>query len=374
MVEQTKKVNYCLISKHGNKCSQIKVFFNYVVFYFYIQRGVDMEYVLPEMYKITEELEEITAQKIKAGDIGVIVPGGKGQIPVLFSKGKCLAEAYENSLIALWTKGVLLKTQYDQEGISPSKDCSMTMVIEEPLSEPFIHKAFPGGIEDLEEYRQEVVEGSKNHWTRDPGNPDDNRWEYTYNERMTAYKVPGLEKVINQFENMAQAIAKSPETRRAQIITWQPWMDPHVYDPACWQSLWGRIIRDSAGTENYSDEKGQAYLNLNMRFRSRDAYKASFMNDFGFIHLAKKLAERISEIKAEEVKLGRFIDHSDSFHLYGNYFEEFSNTFVKQLFKRTFEERTMRLNSDIIQTIIEEAKPKIKEKIAEQDKKYNISN
>jgi len=330
-----------------------------------------MEYTLPEKYRLSENFKELLQKKATSGEIGVIIPSGNGQIPVLFTKGKCLPEAWENSIIALWGYGTLIRTQYDRKEDPPSKDATMIMIIEDPLSEPFIHLSFPGGIEDLEEYRQEVVEGVKNHWIRDPDDPEDTRWEYTYNERMTAYRVPGLDKPLNQLEQMAQALADTPITRRSQIITWQPWMDNGIDDPACWQSLWGRIIWENTSAEIYSDQKGQAYLNLNMRFRSRDAYKAAFMNDYAFIHLAKKLADRISELRGEEIKLGRFIDQSDSYHIYGSYFDEFTNHFLKLLFERSFEERTWRLDADFVQDIIEEAKPKIKKKIAQQDQKYN---
>ena len=316
--------------------------------------------LFPEKAEKILQVHELAEQKVRACDIGVIIPGGHGQIPVLFSKGKCLPEAWENSLVALFSYGTLLETQYDKEEDPPSRDCSMIMIIEDPLSEPMIHRSFPGGLEDLEEYREEVVEGIKNHWIRDPNDPDDSRWEYTYNERMFDYKVPGLEESINQFEGMAQALAKSPITRRAQMVSWQPWMDLGAYDPACWQSLWGRITRD---------EKGTAYLNLNMRFRSRDAYKAAFMNDFAFIDLAKKLAEKISELRGEEVKLGRYIDQSDSYHIYGSYFNEFFNGFIKLLFDRkNLEDRTW--TTEFARPIFEEAKPLIKRKIAEQDEKY----
>ncbi len=316
--------------------------------------------LFPEKAEKILQVRELAEQKILAGDIGVIIHGGNGQIPVLFSKGKCLPEAWENSLVALFTYGTFMETQYDKDEDPPSRDCSMTMIIEDPLAEPMIHRSFPGGLEDLEEYREEVVDGIKNHWVRDPNDPDDNRWEYTYNERMFNYKVPGLEEQINQFDGMAQTLAKSPITRRAQMVSWQPWIDLGAYDPACWQSLWGRIIRDDTGV---------SYLNLNMRFRSRDAYKAAFMNDFAFIDLSKKLAERISELRGEEIKLGRYVDQSDSYHIYGSYFNEFFNGFVKLLFDReNFEDRTW--TTEFARPIFEEAKPFIKSKIAEQDKKY----
>lgn len=316
----------------------------------------------PERREDIGRMLDLAQSKAENRDIGILVPPDSGQIPVLFARGTCLPEAWENSLVAVFAYGALLETQYDKKDDPPSLDCTMIMTIDNPGSEPMIHRSFPGGLEDLEEYRQEVVDGIKNHWVRDPDNPDDNRWEYTYNERMRAYKVPGLPEVVDQFEGMACALAASPITRRAQMISWQPWMDLGAYDPACWQSLWGRIMRDDAGV---------ARLNLNMRFRSRDAYKAAFMNDFAFIDLAHRLASRVAELRGEDVLLGRFVDQSDSYHIYGSYFDEFFNGFIKLLFNRAdFADRTW--TTDFARPFFEEAKPMIKRKIAEQDAKYGL--
>lgn len=287
------------------------------------------------------------------GLITVLHPAGDGSIPVLSARGRCLPEAWENSLVALFAYGEFVATQYDKPGDPPSLDCSMIMVIEDPLSEPMIHRSFPGGLEDLEEYRQEVVDGIKDHWIRDPNDPEDTRWEYTYHERMVSYKVPGLAEPVNQLDGMARALADAPHTRRAQMVSWQPWADLGAYDPACWQSLWGRILRDPAGA---------ARLSLNMRFRSRDAYKAAFMNDFAFLDLARRLAGRISELRGEEVRLGRFVDQSDSYHLYGSYFRDFGDGFLKLLFDReNFEDRTW--TTEFAAPIFEEAKETVKRKV-----------
>jgi thymidylate synthase len=312
-------------------------------------------------------LLEYHKQLLDSGRIGQLVGPGNGNIPVLFAKGKNLPEAWENSLVNLWVAGCDIRTEYDDKDGKgdyihpPSKDCSMMIAIEDPLSEPYIHKCFPGGLEDLEEYRQEVIDGIKDHWIRDRNDPADQRWEYTYHERLTGYRVPGLKDAIDQFERMAQGLAKSPNTRRAQVVSWKPWEDNDVSDPPCWQSYWGRILKDEAGKPR---------LNLNMRFRSRDAYKAAFMNDFAFILLGKKLAARISEIAGEEVTLGRFIDHSDSYHIYGSYFAEFEKTFIKQLLSRSFAERTWRSDESFVQETFDEAKAVIIDKIKKQDEKY----
>ncbi|MFC1511855.1 hypothetical protein ACFL5H_01510 [Candidatus Latescibacterota bacterium] len=320
----------------------------------------DLARLYPDRAEQIIYMARLADEKMRAGDIGVIAPEEDGQIPVLFAKGRCLPEAWENSLIALFARGTLLETQYDKEGNPPSRDCTMTMVVEEPLGEPMIHRSFPGGLEDLEEYRQEVVDGIKDHWVRDPDDPEDTRWEYTYHERMFSYRVPGLSEPVDQFEGMAQSLASSPFTRRAQMVSWQCWQDLGAYDPACWQSLWGRIVHGPDGI---------ARLNLNMRFRSRDAYKAAFMNDFAFIDLARRLAAQVGELRGEEVRLGRFVDQSDSYHIYGSYFDEFFDRFIKLLFARPdFADRTW--TSEFAAPFFEEARPMIKKKVEEQDRNH----
>ncbi|HPP11357.1 MAG TPA: hypothetical protein PKW42_01370, partial [bacterium] len=103
--------------------------------------------------------------------------------PVLMAEGKGIAETWEKSLLLLWEKGVPVKTEYDRPVDPASKDASMVMVVNDPLAEPRIHLAFPGGLEDLEKYRQEVVFGVHDHWI----NPAEGKWSYTYHARLFNY-------------------------------------------------------------------------------------------------------------------------------------------------------------------------------------------
>lgn len=272
-------------------------------------------------------------------------------IPVLTAKGKGIAEAWENSLILLNKKGCDIKTMYDKPEDPPSKDATMMITISNPLAEPMIHKDFPGGMEDLQEYVMEVVEGIKNHLVRDPNDPNDTRWEYTYNERLFAYKVPGLDKIYDQIEIIAKKLAETPYSRRAQAITWKVWEDNECYDPACLQSIWCRLTQ----------ERNVFYLSTNVRFRSNDAYKAAFMNMFALVQLQKKIADRISELSGKKVKLGRYVHMVDSYHIYGSYFNEFKERFLEGLNRRSFEERTYRFED--VKEIMEEARPAILEKV-----------
>ncbi len=275
-----------------------------------------------------------------------------GNIPVLFVEGRSLADVWERSLLSVHQNGCDIKTEYDQPNDPPSKDCSMTMVITEPFSEPMIHRDMPGGLDDLQEYVLEVLDGIKDHCVRDTdSNPDDTRWEYTYHQRLFDYRVPGLKEPFDQIEMICRKVAKTPYTRRAQAITWKVWEDNTCYDPACLQSIWCRML---------AGENDEWYLNMNVRFRSNDAYKAAFMNMFALIHLQKKMVDRIAEISGKTVKPGRYVHQADSYHIYGSYFREFEERFLYAVNNKTFEERTFRYED--MKPLMDEAIPRILEK------------
>lgn len=277
-----------------------------------------------------------------------------GSIPVLHVEGAGLAEAWEKSLIELHRHGCQIKTEYDKPEDPPSLDCTMTIVVHEPLSEPMIHKDFPGGLEDLQEYVMEVLDGIKDHCVRDAGDEEDTRWEYTYHQRLRSYDTPGASGTVDQIDTIARKLAQTPYSRRAQAITWKAWEDNECYDPPCLQSIWCRLI---AGDE------GVLRLNTNIRFRSNDAYKAAFMNMFAFIQLQKQIAERIEELSGSPVTLGRYVHQADSYHLYGSYFNEFKERFLGGLERRSFEERTFRYED--VRDIMLEAVPRIREKASQ---------
>ena len=272
-----------------------------------------------------------------------------GGIPVLHVESDCIARGWEQSLIELNRNGCTLRTQYDKPGDPPSIDATMLITISNPLSEPMIHKDFPGGLEDLQEYVMEVCDGIKDHLVRNPNDPSDTRWEYTYHQRLFKYSAAG-QRPVDQIETLCQKLAEAPFTRRAQAITWQVWQDNECYDPACLQSVWCRIL----------EENGVPVLSMNVRFRSNDAYKAAFMNIFALVQLQASIARRVAELTGKEVKVGRYVHFADSYHIYGSYFREFEGRFLGALAKRSFAQRTMRY--DELREMMEGAIPAIREK------------
>jgi len=247
-----------------------------------------------------------------------------GNIPALFVTGKTLPEAWENAVLACWRDGVPIKTEYDKPGDPLSRDCTMMWVVEDPFAEPRIHRAFPGGLEDLEVYRQEVVDGVHDHWIA----PEEGKWTYTYHKRLFAFEIEG--EPIDQVRYIVDKLSQAGHSRRAQAITWNPKLDIPTYDPPCLQRIWCRLLEDG---------KGALSLNMNAHWRSRDAYKAAYMNVFALTDLQRIIAERIAGRIGKPVRVGRYADLVDSFHIYGSYFGDFEG-FLKMVEKRTFEERT----------------------------------
>jgi len=270
-------------------------------------------------------------------------------IPVLTAEGDCISRAWENSMVKLYELGCDVSTQYDKADDPPSKDATMMITVDNPLAEPMIHRDFPGGFEDLQEYVMEVCEGIKDHCVRDPDDRDDTRWEYTYHGRLFRYEVPTLEP-IDQMEGICRQLAETPFTRRAQAITWKVWEDRTCYDPACLQSIWCRI----------TEHEGRRLLSMNVRFRSNDAYKAAFMNIFALVRLQQNMAARIAELTGKPVSVGRYCHIADSYHIYGSNLEEFRSRFLGALKARTFQGRTMRFED--VRDMMEEARPAILEK------------
>jgi thymidylate synthase len=266
-------------------------------------------------------------------------------LPVVQVTAETLPEAWENAVVKTWETGAEIATQYDKPGDPPSRDAIAVVAVTEPFREPRIHRCFPGGIVELEAYRQEVVEGIHDHWI----DPEAGKWEYTYHERLVAYSVPGLPEPVNQIDYVVDALSQTPHTRRAQAIMWKPWEDAGIHDPACLQRLWFRI---------YNDE-----LALNVHMRSNDAFKAAFMNMYAFTDLQRVVAERVSERLGRRIRPGQYTHIADSFHIYGSYFEEFE-AFLQTLKQRTFEQRVFR--TEDVQEIISEAREQIAASIEDE--------
>jgi len=274
--------------------------------------------------------------------------------PVISVAARCLPEAWEKSVLAVWDTVLEVKTQYDKCEDPPSKDATAVVTVTEPFAEPRIHKNFPGGPAELEAYRQEVVNGIHDHWI----DPASGKWTYTYHERLFAYcpveNIRGSDSStpfneVDQVQYIVDCLSRTGHSRRAQAVTWMPTADPNTDDPPCLQRVWCRLL---------PDEAGRLMLNMNTHWRSRDLYKAWFMNVYAFTDLQRIIAERISHNLNKPVGVGRYVDINDSLHLYGSYFGEVERE-IKKMGNSPFTERAWQTAHPAFQMLTAEAREKL---------------
>ena len=271
-----------------------------------------------------------------------------GHIPVLAVTARCIPEAWEKAVLAVWDHGLDVATQYDKPDDPPSKDATVIVTVTDPLAEPRIHRNFPGGPAELEIYRQEVVNGIHDHWI----DPAAGKWTYTYHQRLFAYrpdeKAP-QSSAVDQVQYIVDCLAATPHSRRAQAITWVPATDPATTDPPCLQRLWCRLTRN---------RRNELVLNMNTHWRSRDLYKAWFMNVYAFTELQRTIAQRLSDATRQPVNVGRYVDISDSLHIYGSYFRQVAAE-IEKMRATPFTHRAWETTHPAFATITSETREKL---------------
>lgn len=270
---------------------------------------------------------------------------GSGRMTSIHIVRRTVPEVWEDVTMALLAVGQSIHTHYDprdKEGkfVSfPSLEATVMMHIEEPFGEPRFHKHYLGGWMGFGDYRAEI-EGAKDHWMISPsmvaekiraGRFDeikgDERWNYTYSQRLRAYPYfdyAGRLRTINQIRSVINNLKREPESRSAQCITWDPrWdhndeqMGPYKWDSyhaPCLQRLWFRLL-PLEGKEGY-------VLNLNAHWRSRDHLKAVPSNIYGLLEgLYEEVRLGLEKELVVPVERGSYTDINDSLHLYGHYFD-----------------------------------------------------
>ena len=90
---------------------------------------------------------------------------------------------------------------------------------------------------------------------------------------------------------------------------------------------------------------------MNTNWRSRDAFKAAFMNMYAITELQRLMASKISEISGRKIGVGRYVDISDSFHIYGSYIRrEEMDQFFDSINNLSFDKRTFRTDDPRVQS------------------------
>lgn len=190
-------------------------------------------------------------------------------------RGRTLPEAYHKALLTLLECGVDSECP---DWNTTQREIAMTMVVTRPLYEPMISRCFIGGYKELEQYRQEILDGILD-FEVERGN-----WAYTYHQRME-----------KQIPFVIDELRRNPYSRRA-VIDIRDQADIGSAEPACLQHIQYFIRNDR--------------LECAVLFRSNDACKATFMNAFALIMLQKRIADELG------VGMGTYTHRANSFHCY----------------------------------------------------------
>ena len=194
------------------------------------------------------------------------------------ARGRTLPEAYHQSLLQLRENGEVTPCpDYN----TTQRECSMTLFVEEPLAEPRISKLFIGGFRELEQYRQEMLDGILD-FEIERGN-----WAYTYHQRMA-----------EQLPFIYRELRRNPESRRA-VIDVRDWKHDSAEgntNPACLQHI------------QFFIRSGK--LHCKVLFRSNDACEATFMNAYAMICLQERVAAELG------VEMGSYTHRANSYHCY----------------------------------------------------------
>jgi len=328
---------------------------------------------------------EYTYELRKQGKISFSEPSQTGH-PTIHLVRRTLPEIWEDTTMALLGIGHEIHTHYDPTGKGgeyasfPSLEATVVMHISEPFGEPRFHKHYLGGWMGFGDYKAEI-EGVKDGWMISPAVvaekmrldkfdevKGDERWNYTYSQRLRRYPYFNLEgnlKTINQLESVVNNLAKNPTSRSAQAVTWDArWdhndeqMGPFKWDQyhsPCLQRFWFRLHRI----------KGGGYvLNVNGHWRSRDHLKAVPSNIFGVTEgLHEEVRRNVAQALGEPVERGSYIDINDSLHLYGHYLDPRlqgldAESYLEDVFRvasgEPIQERVIMPGTDMYETMMED--------------------
>ena len=159
-------------------------------------------------------------------------------LPVIKIGYSSLAKGWETAVLRCYGEGIDVATEYDKPGDAKTKEVSLFLSIENPFSEPRIHKCMPGWIEDLATYTLEVLYGIHDHWINDA----EGKWSYTYHQR-----------IENQLQYIIDDLVRDKNTRRAQCTVWRPTEDCGHPHPACFMA--GTKILTPYGQKNIENLK-----------------------------------------------------------------------------------------------------------------------
>ena len=196
-----------------------------------------------------------------------------------FIRAKTIASAWHRGINLIWRGGEEVR---DERGTRTRELIDLLIVVKEPFLD-MVPKKYSWKEERLEDYAQQLISG------HNPG------FEYTYGERLRAWRVAEVEPV-DQIDYVIRRLKASSETRRATATTWIPPVDASRDEVPC-------MILD-----DFKIRSGR--LHLSAVFRSHDFAGAYPANLFGLARLLEYVSLRVG------IEPGTITTLSISAHIY----------------------------------------------------------
>lgn len=259
---------------------------------------------------------------------------GDGKLRPIISYGNNLAEAVRKSIIDCYDLGARIETPKYKIGGSLGCDADITLCVENTEDPRLVYTpAMWDGPEGVMQYILEVTHGIHNDWLKSPEHPT--RWGYTYNGRFVDQLPFVFQRIKHEWnekkDQWGDGVGRI-SGRDYQFTTWRAADDIILEqeDPPCLQRCNIRFLLN---------RKGNIVMNFLTDWRSRDQFKALNENDVAFLKLMTLLSHKVSDMLGIPIKLGSYIDHSTSLHLYGDYFDRENLDNIVQVMKENSYEK-----------------------------------
>lgn len=171
---------------------------------------------------------------------------------------------------------------------------------------PFIKT---GNIEYIPEYHNYWQRQKIQDYVKQFNSPEDGGFQYSYGQRIRNSNLHCnncensiLTETINQVEEVKRKLKENPMTRRATIVTWNPFIDNTQKENPCMVTIDYKIRNNK--------------LQTSAIWRSHCIAIAYYANMIGLAHQSKEIADKVG------VELGDFTIQSISAHIRKTDFDE----------------------------------------------------
>jgi len=275
--------------------------------------------------------------------------------PIIQVVGRSIPEAWENAYLALANHGKVWKRD-DERDSGDQIGARMTISVTNPDEDPFTHRI--GGTNAVEapllDYCYEII-GAKpsSSWMKNFDDPEDNRWDYTYFERLDEHPNGDLPS-INQSEAMKKRLIDNPSSRRNNMITWYPKRDLPAEHTPCLQRFWFETVG--------------GVLDVQYEFRSRNVMNASLGNMLGLYIKICDIRDVIEKSTGKKLEL-MLTDTSNSFHVNSHEFPMYQKL-VKMIKKRKANGKERFYTREKVMEGLEPLREEVESSILKQTEKH----